>query len=360
MKNNKPRKDYIDIAKCIGIICVVCGHCGIARQFVYQFHMPLFVFLSGYLYNSIHNEKCSNVGKYFLSKIKTIYLPFVGYELFFLLIHNPLVKINIINELSNNSYLSLKETAVDAVKILTMGHGETMAGALWYLIALFEVVLIATILLFIGNILDKKIKKGLGIVFVALVTIGLYVISFRFSLPRNLNKALILLVFYMIGVVFKKVESHIKYGRYIFIPLIIVPIIIAVNNWNESWNSNKTIALAFISALTGILSVYQLSVLLGEYLPKLFKKAICYIGKNSMGILVFHLLMFGFVKLIYVYANGMDPKLIGKFPTLDGGIGLQIAYLVVGVGGSLIIYALIQKLKKLIATSYKNKKNKDE
>lgn len=348
MKNSKPRKVYIDIAKCIGIICVVCGHCGITKQFVYQFHMPLFMFLSGYLYNSIHNENCSNVGKYLLSKIKTIYLPFVGYELFFLLIHNPLVKINLINELSNNSYFSLKETVVDAVKILTMGYGETMVGALWYLIALFEVIIIATILLFIGSVLEKKVKKGLGIVFVTIMVIGLYAISFRFSLPRNLNKTLILLVFYMIGIVFKKAESHIKYGRHIFIPLIIVPIIISINNWNESWSSNKTAALAFVSALTGILSIYQLSILLAEYFPKIFKKVMCYIGKNSMGILVFHFLMFGIVKIIYVYANSLDPKLIGKFPVLDGGVGLKIAYLVAGVGGSLVIYSIIQRVKRII------------
>ena len=53
-------------------------------------------------------------------------------------------------------------------------------------------------------------------------------------------------------------------------------------------------------------NIYLLSILLAEYLPKIFKKVMCYIGKNSMGILVFHFLMFGIVKLIYVLFRGIN------------------------------------------------------
>lgn len=49
MKKEK-RIDYIDIAKGIGIILVVIGHCinghSIAGRYISSFHMPLFFFIS--------------------------------------------------------------------------------------------------------------------------------------------------------------------------------------------------------------------------------------------------------------------------------------------------------------------------
>ena len=48
----KTRIDEIDIAKAIGIICVLAGHrvpAGVAHNFIYLFHMPLFFVLSGFL-----------------------------------------------------------------------------------------------------------------------------------------------------------------------------------------------------------------------------------------------------------------------------------------------------------------------
>ena len=44
----KKRLEYIDIARGIGIVLVVLGHClsqldGSLRTFIYSFHMPLFL-----------------------------------------------------------------------------------------------------------------------------------------------------------------------------------------------------------------------------------------------------------------------------------------------------------------------------
>ena len=65
---NTKRLDWIDIAKGIGIILVVLGHtlvpqvretgfAGFLWIFIYNFHMPLFFFLSGYL---IETEDATN------------------------------------------------------------------------------------------------------------------------------------------------------------------------------------------------------------------------------------------------------------------------------------------------------------
>ena len=58
MKELKPRENWIDWAKAIGILLVVMGHVDTkltgANALIYAFHMPLFFVVSGYLsYNSI-------------------------------------------------------------------------------------------------------------------------------------------------------------------------------------------------------------------------------------------------------------------------------------------------------------------
>lgn len=48
------RLTYMDIAKGIGILCVIAGHMGnfIINKFVFSFHMPLFFLTSGYFISS--------------------------------------------------------------------------------------------------------------------------------------------------------------------------------------------------------------------------------------------------------------------------------------------------------------------
>ena len=52
--DNYKRINWIDQAKGIGILLVVIGHMNIPQdlsKIIFSFHMPLFFFISGYLYN---------------------------------------------------------------------------------------------------------------------------------------------------------------------------------------------------------------------------------------------------------------------------------------------------------------------
>ena len=71
-KNEEMKRiDYIDIAKCFAILCVVIGHVlcydlygfdhawkkSSLMRFIYSFHMPLFIFLSGLVSVTIIERK---------------------------------------------------------------------------------------------------------------------------------------------------------------------------------------------------------------------------------------------------------------------------------------------------------------
>lgn len=77
MQIMKNRISYIDIAKGIGIFLVIWGHIilsGPAYNIIYAFHMPLFFFLSGFVFSK---NKYHNIKEFFISKIKKNYLRIV-------------------------------------------------------------------------------------------------------------------------------------------------------------------------------------------------------------------------------------------------------------------------------------------
>jgi fucose 4-O-acetylase-like acetyltransferase len=86
------RIEWIDIAKGIGIICVVMGHIFsiqmLAHKIIYLFHMPLFFYISGFLYKGEQRN-----GKYIVKKLKSLIVPyfsvFIFVYLLFLLIYFP-------------------------------------------------------------------------------------------------------------------------------------------------------------------------------------------------------------------------------------------------------------------------------
>lgn len=73
-----------DIAKAICIVLVVIGHYIPdnspswyieMRNVIYSFHMPLFMFASGYIYNATRREE--PYSKFIMKKIRRLMIPYV-------------------------------------------------------------------------------------------------------------------------------------------------------------------------------------------------------------------------------------------------------------------------------------------
>ncbi len=151
------RLPYLDIAKGIGIILVVIGHCipdaaspagipvpamKVLHDVIYSFHMPLFFFISGFLISrkvgSIQSKKTL-----ITKKIKRLLIPyfFVG------LCYAPLKLL--LSQFANKPY--------DFNNLWKIFLGVNPDGELWFLYALFMISLIAIVL-------NKQVSKiGLGI-----------------------------------------------------------------------------------------------------------------------------------------------------------------------------------------------------
>lgn len=77
------RVEWVDMLKGFGIILVMLGHASFPEALVteiYTFHMPLFFFLSGYVFSI---KKYSNFKDFLIHKAKTLLLPLMVFSIFF-------------------------------------------------------------------------------------------------------------------------------------------------------------------------------------------------------------------------------------------------------------------------------------
>lgn len=72
-----------DIAKALCIVLVVMGHYAVTipswwvavHDIIYTFHMPLFLFASGFIYIAFQQDE--NYGHFLLKKVKRLLIPYV-------------------------------------------------------------------------------------------------------------------------------------------------------------------------------------------------------------------------------------------------------------------------------------------
>lgn len=229
------RNSTLDIAKGLGMTFVVMFHAKIFPEIFTQFHMPLFAFLSGYVYREKNNSSSMELRKFIKKKINRCYVPFVLYNSVFLLLHNLLYKIHILGALSGGKLFNVKDYCIQMLKILTMGGGESLSGPMWYLIAMIEFTVLYALLRYI---VSPKIenRKTLNIVMLWGCMLFLVLGYSSIDLPRMLNRAFVLLFYYNLG-----------YMTYTYFPKVI-------NNSNNVFNKkNMPICITgFVALFVGV------------------------------------------------------------------------------------------------------------
>ena len=145
------RLAWIDIAKGVGILLVVIGHCipdaaspsgisvpvyKIMHQVIYSFHMPLFFFLAGYLtYKETYDWR--GIGTFIKKRFNRLLVPYfiVG------IIYLPFKLV--LSKFANTPY--------DMTNLWKIIIGINPDGELWFLYSLFFISIIAVVLRFKTN-----------------------------------------------------------------------------------------------------------------------------------------------------------------------------------------------------------------
>jgi acyltransferase len=282
------RLNYIDYMKGIGILMVILGHMSelpnSIRIYIYSCHMPLFFFISGYLFNSNKNREFI---PFLRKKTFSLLLPYVYLQLLLLLFYSAA---DIFSESSHNFIEHLSTILYGNVLYQT-----NYINTPWFLICLFTVDLIFQRI----TILTKNNLK-----FIFLIALISSLIGYSLSLldlvrlPYTLDVTFTAITFYSFGYIFKytNIIHKLKVRITMFTLLIINIIFLILNNL---WATNSLLVdgrvdmiylkygnyfFFYIAALAGIIFIYYFANQLSKKISILN-----YLGQNSLVIMVFHI-----------------------------------------------------------------------
>lgn len=268
------RNKMIDIAKGIGILLVVLGHCAVPTKlyaFIYLFHMPLFFFTAGLVFRPTANSEAL-----FQKKKRTLLIPYAVYGLAFV----------VIDTLLNAS--GVDGFTTNFLKLFIQIHYSVV----WFLLAMFITVVFA-------NGLLKKSAKVLNITVIALFVFhAIYQHFFpRFGLPFTLSKIPVTLLYFTMGYYLKKFVSNLSIKSSLLSVLVgVITIFVwAVSGCKVTQNIFNDIYYNYLFipllALPIIIAILGCSYLIGQR----YGNFLSFLGKNSLTIFGVHQVFFTYI-----------------------------------------------------------------
>ncbi len=310
------RIDSIDGAKALGIFLVIYAHTMLwkpLQDWIYVFHMPLFFFISGYLFSFTRHNNAHGFAKQRFHRLMVPYftINLVTY-LFWLLVAR---HVGSGHDGTVNPLLPLKAAL--------LGNGPMMLHdvPLWFLMCLFVVE--------IGYYAVFRNKSQPIRIFITAAIAILGFVNSRFNpitLPFSLGTALVALVFYSLGQEARL--RGIKFGNAI-LAILCLSITIGVAHINGRINMHKNFYNHYLLFLAGgVCGTYATMWVCTRaelVLPAICKRALRFISRNTLYICGFHLMSFTFIKGVMVYVLGIGVNI------MDDGVWLNMAFSIISL-----------------------------
>ena len=258
------RLSWLDSLRGFGIILITLGHLGcfeLLERYLYSFHVPLFFFISGYLYR----RGTKPLNDYIKKKTLTIFVPFVAWTLLSTMV-------NVVLRYNMRPLLE---------KALTIDGQLTWNSPLWFLLVLYFVEVLFALL-------DKLNQRTHFKAIIMVVSLIVFVLIGDMMLTLKLNLVPFAMVFYAMGNVMRRsIENR---GFFLkkwqkapcALALLSTGIIfggflnVRVKYTHAIWGNYLYL---FIAAFSSILFYY----ILFRNIDKIgYSKTLTYLGKNSM------------------------------------------------------------------------------
>ena len=364
------RNTVISISKGIAIILMVIAHAeapGALCKFIFEFHMPLFFITAGYFFSL---KYLSDEATFVKKRIKGLYWPFVKWSVFFLLIHNLMFKIGILNETYGNeaggvthpySWHQMQQCLWNIVTAMG-GYDAFLCGAFWFFRGLF----VASILyLIIYKVLDSSIKperwkKYIPYLICMIMLLlcgwktyeGLKVITLVQGGYRDMMGCF----FFGCGFIFRQFAESYQALIKRYYAIVWTTVVFGITVYlfsryltaNMNWRSTYTQFLSLpIPALLGFLMTYNVSMLIDRK-DNWIKRFLVYTGDHTLNIFIFHIVAYKAVSLIKIWYYGLDIQQIGCHMVIHDHSQedlFWILYTIAGVGIPLGFTWLAERLK---------------
>ena len=368
-EEQKCRDKYVDIAKGLAIIDVVCWHISssiMPGKFVSFWPIVFFFLVAGFY---IKEDEIAKPAKFIVHKLKTLYLPATIIYLIAILLHNPLCRwgfypLGSAHPKTNVDFIlwDCKTNLFNILKTIVAPNGELVMGAMWFLYALFFAFCFLSVTAFISRKIFKDRQRA-DILWVAIVVLTSTVsvclnIIYNFSIPR-ISQSLTAATFILCGMLLKQ-RAKLNFNNWI-IMIIAVAIYLQYSLLPHSHLSfhYKFPDLIFPLAL-GIAALYVI-LFISKKLERIsfLSGALSYVGRNSLYIMALHI--FGFflcTRLMDTLRLSENLSMADSLYTYKIGSNflLWLLYLAFGVGVPLIIIKLFRVGKTLVSSKIKGAK----
>lgn len=261
------RQSFLDIAKGIGIILMLFGHVPnmnhVVYNFIFMFHMPLFFFVTGYLWKD-------NESLVLVKKLKKIILPYI-YSSLVVLVVSFLYLHNFTEVL--RAFLLVK-TAPPILNYIQEGQ----CGPLWFLPCYFFTTMIASILL--------KSFNPLKLIIIAVTIFSFFFIISRYLglLPFTIFQSSGALIFLLSGIIYKNHGNLINNYRFLLVSMGLISAVICLMYGQLSMASfvYKLYLLQVVSAVFLCIGLLKICSIIKH--SRFFE----FISRNSITILCIH------------------------------------------------------------------------
>ena len=362
----KTRDNRIDIIKAIAIILMVIGHAiegnmptylEYTHNFIYSFHMAVFFMASGFCFKEDSVKDGKSYLRFFWKKVKSLYIPYVLFNVACLLLNNVFVSLNLYGQEMYTQSFPIKQI----LKAFILSGGATpFGGATWFLRTLFIISVAHGTLIF----LIKKIRYGeVFIIIVAIICLLIYCLSQlnMVSIPFIIIPCCSAYVEFAMGVAVNKLKNRLTFN---FILNIIVSIIscgllICVLFVKEYLFALINIFVGVIVCpILGWMMLWCLADIINKGKSWLVK-SLCYIGKNTMFIVLWHFVFFKPVSLIYIMVCKLPIERLAEHPVLfTETYWLWIVYTIVSIALCLLLREVYYLVKTKIINVINKKKVK--
>lgn len=328
---------------------MVAGHASIEggsfthwlHDFIYTFHMPFFMIVSGYLFS----DNTTNAPKgYIKRKFTSLFVPFVTYNITLILLNNVLWHVGIINSDYTFYGSSWQEyTAGEIVrKILltcfTFQDPEWTGLALWYLKDLFLVAVLFLLLLKVRII--RQYIRWLPVVLLIMATlmpgITIPVIGVR---PDR-----ILCELFLYGVGYNMKDMRLSVNIWIVLGCLILTLASPfLFRFVELRYPNGIIDKPrfLLVGIAGFIWFMAVCNAVANKNVRLMNTFMAYISKNAIIIIALHVLVF---KVATFVLSGRVSA-YNVVPQTDSNM-MWAVYTTVAIGSGLLIQRVIQRLKE--------------
>ncbi|MDI6619131.1 MAG: acyltransferase family protein [Clostridiales bacterium] len=294
------RIQWADVLKGIGIIFVILGHApksGRLFTYIFSFHMPLFFFISGYLFSLSRYPKTLDFIK---SRIKSLLIPYCWFSLISIIIF-------IFTSLSGPNKNSINFLSILKSFILAKRNFIFYNVPLWFLPSLFAVEIVY-------YLLKKYIKNNFLIIILLLISgyigvIKLHTLGTVYPLPWGVDAGMWYIFFYGIANIIREIKCKTKYLNILKPILFLSSIILTLLLYFKPHIYRSIFASQLVNISHIYLYIYNLQLaLIGIFtyiaVSKLLVKSkiLNYLGKHTLTFFSLHV-CFGFTmlnKLLYM------------------------------------------------------------